>query len=176
MYAIQKTVITLLLLVCSTSFAPVSMANEDNATTAAPMKFVGSYYDLGGSLVTFHADGTMSAVNAVMFSDDPTNSFQARKVTPSRGAWQVVGNDTIRVTAIRFLTEAFGHNYEPNGVILKNSWEAVFAKPVRGKSPGYKAGTITSKIFLPDQNPITDEPVLVLEFPGGEGAIRLEVD
>ena len=176
MYAIQKTVMTLLLLACTAAFATVSVAGNDNASKAAPMNFVGTYYSLGGGLTSFHADGTMSAVASNMFSDDPTSSFQGRKTTSSRGVWRKIGNNTIRVTAIRFLTEAFGHNYDPDGVIVKTSWEAVFDKPVQGKSPGYKAGTILAEIFLPDQNPLTDVPVLTLEFPGSEGAFRLEVD
>jgi hypothetical protein len=177
MYSIQKALITLMLLVFTAAFAAGSMADYHNNSKAAPMKFVGAYYSLAGDLTTFHSDGTMSAVTSVMFSDDPiNNSFQGRKVTPSRGAWRVVGPNTIRVTGIRFLTEAFGHNYQPDGVIVKSTWEAVFDKPVRGKSPAYHVDTITSEIFLPGQNPITDEPVLVLEFPGSEGAIRIKAE
>ena len=177
MYSIQKALITLMLLVFTAAFAAGSMADNHNASKAAPMKFVGVYYSLaGGALVTFHADGTMSAVNAPMFGDDPENSFQGRKATPSRGAWRVVGPNTIRVTGVRFLTEAFGHNYQPDGVILKSTWEAVFDKPVQGRSPAYHVGITTSKIFLPDQNPLTDEPVLVLEFPGSEGSFRVEAE
>ena len=176
MYAIQKTVMTLLLLACTATFATVSVAGDDNASKAAPMKFVGVYYSSGGGLTTFHADGTMTNVTPVMFSDDPANSLQGRKATPSQGAWRVVGPNTIRVTGIRFLTEAFGHNYQPDGVIVKSTWEAVFDKPVRGRSPAYHGDIITSEIFLPEQNPLTDDPVLVLEFAGSEGAFRLEVD
>ena len=176
MYSIQKALITLMLLVFTAAFAAGSVADNHNASKAAPMKFVGTYYSLGGSLATFHADGTMSAVTSLMFSDDPANSFQGRKATPSRGAWQVVANNTIRVTGIRFLTEPFGHNYLPNGVIVKSTWEAVFDEPVQGRSPAYHVGIITSKIFLPGQNPVTDEPVLVLEFPGSEGSFRVEAE
>jgi hypothetical protein len=176
MYAIQKTLMTLLLLTFTAAFATGSMAGGGNASKAAPMKFVGNYYSLGGSLTSFHPDGTMSGVASLMFSDDPANSFQGRKATPSRGAWRVVGPNAIRVTGIRFLTEAFGHNYLPDGVIVKSTWEAVFDKPVQGRSPGYHVDTITSEIYLPDQNPLTDEPVLVLEFPGSDGAYRIEVE
>jgi hypothetical protein len=176
MYSIQKALTTLMLLVFTAAFAAGSMADNRNASKAAPMKFVGTYYSLGGGLSTFHADGTMSAVTSLMFSEDPDNSFQGRKATPSRGAWRVVGPNAIRVTAIRFLTEAFGHNYLPDGVIVKSIWEAVFDEPVQGRSPGFHVDTITSEIYLPDQNPLTDEPVLVLEFPGGDGAYRIEAE
>jgi hypothetical protein len=176
MYSIQKALITLMLLVFTAAFAAGSMADNGNASKAAPMKFVGTYYSLGGGLSTFHADGTMSSVTSLMFSDDPENSFQGRKATPSRGAWEVVADNTIRVTGIRFLTEPFGHNYLPNGVIVKSTWEAVFDEPVQGRSPAYHVDIITSKIFLSDQNPLTDEPVLVLEFPGSEGSFRVEAE
>jgi hypothetical protein len=177
MYSIQKTVMTLVLLVATAAFATVSMAGGGNASKAAPMKFVGAYYSLAGDLVTFHSDGTMSAVASVMFSDDPNTNFQGRKVTPSRGAWRVVGPNTIRVTGIRFSTEPFGHNYQPDGVIVKSTWEAVFDKPVQGRSPAYHVDTITSEVFLPGQNPVTDEPLLVLEFQASsEGAIRIEAE
>ncbi len=88
----------------------------------------------------------------------------------------MVGPNTIRVTGIRFLTEALGHNYQPDGVIIKSTWDAVFDKPVKGRGPGYQVDTITSEAFLPDQNPMTDEPVLVLEFPGSAGTIRVQAE
>jgi hypothetical protein len=177
MYSIQKALSSLMLLVFTAAFATGSVASDPNESNAAPMKFVGTYYGPAGDLIDIDSDGTMSAVASIMFSDDPTNRFGGRKATPSRGAWQVVADNTIRVTGIRFLTEPFGHNYLPNGVIVKSTWEAVFDEPVQGRSPAYHVDIITSKIFLSDQNPLTDEPVLVMEFPGGsEGAIRIEAE
>jgi hypothetical protein len=176
MYAIQKTVMTLLLLVATAAFATVSVADGGSASKAAPMKFVGTYYGLSGSVVSFHSDGTMSSVGAAMFSDNPTTVYGGRKVTPHQGVWRVVGDNTIRQTNMFFLTEAFGHNYEPDGVIVKQTWEAVFDKSVQGRSPGYHIDAVTTEIFLPDQNPITDEPLQVIETPFDGRGLRLEVE
>ena len=174
MYVNQKTAMTLLLLACAAAFAPVSMAG--NASKAAPMKFVGTYYGSSGTVTSFHSDGTMSIVVADMFSDDPASKYEGRKATPGRGAWRVTGANTIRQTNIIFVTEAFGHNFQPGGAILKTTWDAVFDEPVRGRSPGYTLDKTTVEIFLPGQNPITDVPVLVRETPFAGRGIRLEVE
>jgi hypothetical protein len=176
MYAIQKTVMTLLLLVATAAFATGSMADGHNASKAAPMKFVGTYFGLYGATITFNADGTMSAVEAGMFSDDPATSFQGRKLVPSKGVWRAVGDNTIRVTAIRFTTEPFGHNYEPGGLIMKSTWEAVFDKPVQGRCPGYTVSLVVSEFFLPGQNPLADVPLLTVETPAELVAVRMEVE
>ena len=175
MYAIQKAAMAFVMLVFTATIAPTSTAGDGNNSKPAPMKFVGTYYGLSGAgaLVTLHSDGTMSAVSSDMFSDDLSNSFQGRKATPSRGVWQVIGENTVRVTAIRFLTEASGHNFVPDGVIMKNSWEAVFDKPVHGRSPGYTSGDVSSKFYLPGANPFSDEPVFELVTPFDGVAVRL---
>jgi hypothetical protein len=176
MYSIQKALITLMLLVFTAAFATGSMADDPNDSAAAPMKFVGTYYSLAGAVTTVHSDGTLSNVHSNMFSDSPDTAFGGRKITGAKGVWRVVGPNTIRQTYLRFATEAFGHNYQPDGVILKVSWEAVFDKPVQGRSPGYHIDTITTEVFFPVQNPITDDPVLVIETPFDKRAIRLEVE
>jgi len=178
MYAIQKTVMTLLLLVATAAFATGSMANGDNASKAAPMKFVGTFYTLGEdeAITSYHSDGTMSNVASENFSDDAASIFEGRKATGAHGVWRVVGDNTIRVTTIRFLTETFGHNFKPDGIILKTTWEAVFDEPVQGRSPGMYVETIYAELFLPGQNPITDEPLRRIELPFGQRAVRLEVE
>lgn len=176
MYAIQKTLITITLLVFAAAFATVSMAGGGNASKAAPMKFVGTYYGLSGSIVSFHSDGTVSSVGANMFTDDPASVYGGRKVTPHQGVWRVVGHNTIRQTNLFFLSGAFTHNFKPDGVIVKQTWEAVFDKSVQGRSPGYHIDTVKTEIFLPDQNPITDEPLQVLETPFDGRGLRLVVE
>ena len=77
---------------------------------------------------------------------------------------------------MRFLTEAFGHNYLPNGVIAKTSFTAVFQNPVQGKSPGYTVDLLEIDIFLPGQNPTTDTPVSEINIPFDGAGFRLHVE
>lgn len=166
----KKYLITALTLLCVIS-VPIVADSNHKWSRAAPMKYVGTYFSNEGS-VTFHSDGTMSNVTAEMFSDDPNNQTAGRKETPRRGVWRKVGRNKFQVTMISYVTEIVGHNYRPDGFILKVKWLAVFDRPVKGVSPGYTAVNIVAEGFLPDQNPLTDEPRFVLPQPD-RGAYRL---
>ena len=176
MYTMQKTLITLMLLVFTAAFAAAPMADNGNSSRATPMKFVGTFYGEGSRVITYHSDGTVSLVNADMFSDDPNLETGGRRSTPFLGVWQKVDDDTIKATTLSFLTEIAGHNYDPDGVIVKTSWLARYDDPVNGVSPGYTTvGDGLVEVFLPDQNPTSDEPILVVTVPPGRGD-RLNVD
>ena len=157
-------VIALVLLLCATALTTISVAADGNA---APNKYVGTYYGADPTTIaTFHSDGTYFEVFSTMFNDDP-NVNQGTKTTPSQGVWRVVDKNRVRVTSLFFTTEPFGHNYRPGGFIGKLVLEAVFDKPVEGKSPAFTTTNKSLEIFLPDQNPLTDDPIALL--PVAEG-------
>jgi hypothetical protein len=166
MYTMQKT---LMLLVFAAAFATAPMATADNSSQAAPSKFVGTFYVESGGVTTIHSDGTVSVVLADMFN------AADRRATPSQGVWRKVGHNKIQVTTIAFITEAFGDNYRPNGFTVKSTWLSTFDDPVQGVSPGYNTVFIAVELFLPDQNPITDDPVAVVARPDTRG-YRLTVE
>ena len=126
------------------------------------MKILGTFYGERSRVITYHSDGTMTLVSADMFSDDPELVTAGRRSTPFLGVWRKVGENKIQVTSLSFVTEAFGHNYHPDGFILKTVWVAVFDEPVNGVSPGYMAVNTVAEVFLPDQNPTSDDPISVL--------------
>lgn len=172
MYAIQKTVMTLLLLVATAALATASMAENHNASKAAPSKFVGTFYSDGitGAMVTVHSDGTMEHIYTDMFARGN------RRVTPALGVWRQSGDNEIKVTWVRFATELFGDNFSPNGLISKLSYRMVYDELVRGKFAGYSVSSVLIEQFLPGQNPVTDEPILSLEVPASSTGFRLEVE
>ena len=139
------------------------------------MKYVGTYYSDNGQMVTLHSDGTQTTLSASMFSDDPTVRG-GRRTTIAQGVWRKVGKNEIQITNIRFYTESFGHNYQPNGVILKATFVAVFDKLVQGQFPGFTVGNVLIELFQPDQNPVTDEPVGEVTLTDGYRAYRLETE
>ena len=168
MYAIQKTLITIMLLVFTAAFATAQMADNGNSSRATPMKFVGTFYAENSRIVTYHSDGTVTLVNANMFSDDPNLETAGRRSTPFLGVWQKVGENTIQATTLSFATEIAGHNYDPDGFIVKTKWLAIHDDLVNGLSPGYNGvGDALVEIFLPNQNPIFDEPIAVITLPPG---------
>ena len=173
MYTMQKTLITLMLLVFTAAFATAPMAGNGNSSRATPMKFVGTFYAPAGRTISYHSDGTLSVVNATMFNGDA--ELADRRATPLLGVWRKVDDNKIQATALSFTTEAFGNNYRPDGFILKSTWLATYDEPVQGVSPGYNTGDIVTEVFFPDQNPITDDPILVNVLPGGR-ADRLNVE
>lgn len=164
----RKTFTALMLLAITTAFSTISIA-DGNSSRAAPSKFVGTFYGGKGKTITHHADGTMSLVDANMFSDDPVLATGGRRSTPFQGVWRKVGKNSIQVTSLSFVTEIAGHRYLPDGFIVKVSWLATFDDPVKGISPGYTSTNVVSEIFYPTQNPITDDPILIVDQPDGRG-------
>ena len=172
MQANSKTVIALILLAATAVFSTASISTNygGKPSQATPIKFVGTFYAEGGRVVSYHSDGTLTLVNADMFSDDPTLVTGGRKTTPFLGIWRKVGARKIQAMSLDFATEAFGHNYGDAGFILKTTWTAIFDKPVNGVSPGYTTvGDTVVEVFLPDQNPTSDVPVSVITVPAGRG-------
>lgn len=108
-----------------------------------------------------------------MFSDDLNGDYMGRRETPRQGVWRKVGDNKLRITQLAFLTGVQSHDYSPDGVIMKISWLMVFDKLAKGVSMSYTASKILIEIFLPNQNPTTDEPVQVFEAPGGGKGYRL---
>jgi hypothetical protein len=176
MYAIQKTLITLMLLVFTAAFATAPMAENGNSSRATPMKFVGTFYGEDSRIVSYHSDGTLSLVNANMFSDDPNSVTAGRRSTPQLGVWRKVDKNTIKATSLSFIMEIGSHNYDPSGLIVKTTWLAIFDDRVNGVFSGNTAVNITAEIFLPSQNPTSDdEPVAVVTLPDSRG-YRLTVE
>ena len=165
MRVIGKTLSTIMLLVVTAAFATAPMAEDGNSSKASPQKFVGTFYGENGRTISYHSDGTMSLVDANMFSDDPNLLTAGRRTTPFLGVWKKVGPNTIRVTSLNFATEIAGHDYIPAGFTLKTSWTAVYDAPVEGLSPGYTATEVMVEAFLVGTNPITDGSVAVLALP-----------
>jgi hypothetical protein len=176
MYAIQKTLITLMLLVFTAAFATAPMAGNGHSSRATPMKFVGTFYAEDGRVITYHSGGTVSLVNANMFSDDPNLETAGRRSTPALGVWKKVGKNTIQATTLSFATEIAGYNYDPDGFIIKSTWLAIYDDKVNGVSPGYNVvGDILVEIFSPSQNPTSDEPIVVITLLSGR-ADRLNLE
>jgi hypothetical protein len=173
MYAIKRLSQTAALLVIAVLFTTAPVALGDNSSRATPMKFVGTFYGLEGRVVTYGADGTVSLVNANMFSDDPNLLTAGRRTTPFLGVWRKVGNDTIEATTLSFMTEVAGFDYEDDGFIIKTTWQAKYDDPVNGVSPGYTGlGDIVVEGFTPGQNPVSDTPLFVITLPPAN-AVRL---
>lgn len=166
MHTMQKTLITLMLLVFTAAFATAPMAGNQT-----PKKFVGTYFTEGGDsdqMVTLHSDGTQTTVRAVMFG-------ASGRVTPGMGVWRKLDKNRVVITNVRFQTSADGSTYEPGGFASKTTFIGVFDDAVKGKSPGFNVvDGFLIEIFTPDQNPITDEPVAAFTVPGGYRASRLE--
>jgi hypothetical protein len=160
-----KTLPKIMLLLFSVAFATAPMASDGNSSKASPQKFVGTFYGESSRTITYHSDGTMSLVDANMFSDDPNLLTAGRRTTPFQGVWKKVGHNSIRVTTLNFATEIAGHNYISDGFTLKTSWTAVYDAPVNGSSPGYTATEVTVEGFAVGANPITGESVFVLSLP-----------
>jgi hypothetical protein len=157
-----KTLIAIVLLAFTANLALAPTAMGDNSSRAAPAKFVGTFYGENDRIITYHSDGTVSLVDSQMFSDDVTNTAGGRKTTPFLGVWKKVGDNMIQVTTLSFATEPTGHNYLPGGLTFKTKWRAIFDEAVNGVSPGYLAVDIVAEVFLPGQNPISDEPFAVV--------------
>jgi hypothetical protein len=87
----------------------------------------------------------------------------------------VINDRVIEVTAIFFLTEQFGDNYDPNGMIVKVKYRARFERKVNGVSPGYTTYNGVAQVFTADQNPLSDTPVAVVELESTT-ASRLQAD
>ena len=163
MYTMQKTLITLVLLVFTAAFATAPMA--DNSSRAAPSKFVGTFYGEAGRVTTIHSDGTVSLVFSDMFNGAPDTGLADRRTTPLLGVWRKVDANKIQVTTLSFTTELFGDNYNPDGFILQAKWLSIYDDPVQGVSPSYNSVNVVAEVFFPDQNPITDDPIAVLAQP-----------
>ena len=168
MQANHKTVIALILLAATAVFSTASISTNygGKSSKATPIKFVGTYYGVDDRVYSFHSGGTLTLVGANMFTDDPGQLTEGRKSTPFLGIWRKVGANKIEAVSLSFLTEAFGHNYGDAGLIAKTTWVAIFDKPVNGVSPGYTSFDVVVEVFLPDQNPLTDDPLLEFTLPG----------
>ena len=118
-------------------------------------------------MVAIRSDGTMEHVVADMFSRDD------RRVGPALGVWGRSGKNEIKVTWVRFATEQYGDNFYPNGQTTRMSYKMLFDKPVRGRSNSYKVNGVLIELFSADQNPVTDEPMLSLEWPSSSTGYRL---
>lgn len=177
MQANRKALITLILLAAAAAFSTASISTNygGKPSQASPAKFVGTFYDENGRIVTYNADGTVSLVVADMFTDDINTSTGGRKLTPALGVWRKVDSNKIQVTTLAFATEQFGHNYNPNGFIFKTNWLAIFDDPVKGQSVGYTAVNIVVEGFLPDQNPMSDEPVFTIMIADSK-SVRLHAE
>jgi hypothetical protein len=111
-----------------------------------------------------------------MFSDDPNLETAGRRSTPALGVWKKVGKNTIQATTLSFATEIAGHDYDPDGFIIKSTWLAIYDDKVNGVSPGYNVvGDILVEIFSPSQNPTSDEPIVVITLLSGR-ADRLNLE
>jgi hypothetical protein len=133
---------------------------EKESSSAHFFKVVGTYFSENGGTTTFQPLGTFSWVVGE-FAE--TSDF--RRVTPSQGAWRKVGKKTFKVTTIFFLTEQYGDEYKPSGLIVKVRFLAEFDDPVNGKFPGYRSFNGVAEAFLTTQNPTSDEPYAVTELP-----------
>ena len=169
MLASRTAVLTLVLLAATAIFSTASISKNygEKSSQAAPAKFDGTYYTIleegvVGGVVTFHSDGTVSSLVADMFSNDPAGQRQGSRSTPSQGLWRKVGNNEIKITTTFFFTEQFGDNYNPGGFVVNVQYLAVFDDPIKGVSPGYTSYNGVAELFLPNQNPNTDTPVLVV--------------
>ena len=183
MFTNRKTFITVVLLAFIASFATARMANADNYfefnrsfLTKFPessMKFVGTYYSTtgGGGVLTFHADGTMEHMTSNMFAHD-----NGRRSTTGRGVWLQSGWSEIRVSFIRFTTMPHGETHNPGGLVEKHTYSIVFHELVDGRYMRYSVGTGLGEYFLPGQNPVTDDPVLMQEWESNSEGYRLELD
>jgi hypothetical protein len=170
-------VLVLVLLALTSAFSTAALADEKRSS-ATPSKFVGTYAYRNqegniSDITTLHKDGTSSTVSAIMYSDDLNGPFMGRRVTPRQGVWRVVGKNKVRNTQLAFLTGVQSHDYLPDGVIMKISWLMNFDAPVKGELMGYTVNEIRYEIFLPSQNPTTDEPVQLNEFETDGRAYRL---
>jgi hypothetical protein len=180
MSANRKTVVALVLLAITAAFSTASISTNygNDPAKVSPVSFVGTYYTSRdeatiGGMTTFHSDGTVSGVTADMFSfaDEQGN----RRTTPLLGVWRKTGHHKIQVTSTFFMTEEFGDNYNPGGLVVRISYLAVFDKTVKGLARGYEVRNLVAEAFLPTQNPNTDTPVAVIELAGGGGfRIRAE--
>lgn len=172
----RKTMAAVLLMAVTAclSLAAAVGDNEAFRQKAEYMKYVGTYYDDVGDLINIHADGTVTVVYGNMFTEPGVGG---RRVTPALGVWRKVGKHQLQVTSMRFMTDAEGNNYRPDGLIQKITVLAVFDEPVRGQSPGYtiEMGGVMVEFFRPDQNPMTDEPIGVIASTGdGSRGYRLD--
>ena len=162
-----RTATAIVLLAATAAFPIASAANGGFHSRAASNKFVGTFFGTTQNvMISLHSDRTVDAVYANMFNftgDSPS------KATPGKGVWRKVGRNSIRITYIFFATEAFGDNYLPNGVALRVTLLASFDAPVNGKSPGYTTSETEVALFSAGQNPTTDAPFLVVDFPDGSG-------
>ena len=165
----QKTIIALMLLAVTAAFSTASISTNygGKPSKATPIKFAGTFYGDNSRIINYNADGTATLVIADMFTDDINTPSAARKTTPMLGVWRKVDANKIQVTMLSFATEQFGHNFNANGYVFKTSWLAIFDDPVHGVSPGYTAVNIVVEGYLPDQNPLTDDPAFVLPLPDG---------
>ncbi|MEH6617658.1 MAG: hypothetical protein V7699_07445 [Porticoccus sp.] len=177
MFANRKTIIALLLLAVTAALSTASISTNygEKSSQAAPALFQGTYYTVNdgtiGGTITFHSDGTVSSIVADMFGFAEGRQF--RRSTPSQGVWRKVNNNSIQVTTTVFFTEQNGDHYDPDGLIVKVKFLAVFDDPVKGITPGYKSRNLVAEVFVSSQNPNTDTPVSIIELFGNEG-FRLE--
>lgn len=178
MYTIWKNVAATALVVFTWAFASNSIASghlsgpfpDEKPSSATPSMFVGTFYTDGGAMVTIHSDGTMEHIVDNMFARGD------RGVTPALGVWLQSGGNEIKVTWLRFATEEFGDNFSPNGLISRVSYNMVFSDREQGKFTRYSVDEVLIEQFLPDQNPVTDEPSSSLEAPSNSTGYRLEVE
>lgn len=177
MLANRKTITAITLMVVAAFFSIAAAVGDNDVfrSKAKYMKYVGTYYTDNGQMVTLHSDGTQITVQAGMFSEDSSLGGMRRR-TPALGVWRKVGENEIQITNIRFYTDSLGSNYQPDGLIFKATFVAVFDKPVRGQSLGFTVGSVLGEFFKPDQNPVTDEPVGVFTLTDGYEAYRLETE
>jgi hypothetical protein len=162
-----RTVTAIVLLAATAAFPIASAADDEGHSEAASNKFVGTFFGTTqNAMLSFHSDRTVNVEYANMYNF--TGDSQSRS-TPGLGVWRKVDSNSIRITYVFFLTEAFGDNYLPNGVILRVTLLALFDDPVNGKSPGYTTSETEVAVFSAGQNPTTDAPFLVVEFPDGSG-------
>ena len=170
MLTFLKRSAALMLLTCAAVMSTSAVADGygHGKFNATPNKYVGTYYGANpATLNTLHSDGTYSEVFSDMFTEDPNTTQMGAKTTPSHGSWRRIGPNRVRTTSLFFATEPLGHNYRPGGFIGKITSELVFDKPVKGKSPGYNSMNTIVEIFFPDQDPLSDEPIVVIPIEGG---------
>ncbi len=176
MLANRKTITAITLMVVAAFFSTAAAVGDNDVfrSKAKYMKYVGTYYTDSGQTVTIHSDGTETTVQASMYSR--TDLGGERRTTPAQGVWRKVGKNEIEITNIRFITDTLGSEYQPDGLIQKSTFVAVFDEPVRGQSLAFTVDGFLIEFFESDQNPITDEPTGVVAATTGYRAYRLEVE
>ena len=167
----REAITLVLLFALAVVFSTTSLADSSIAFRgkAQNMKFVGTYYDVTGRTVIIHSDGTTTTTRGDMF-----NHPEGRRQTPGLGVWRKVGKNEIKTTTIFFWSEEFGDTWSTNGLTAKITYTLILDDAVNGVSPGWTAIDGMAEIFLPDQNPILDDPIAVAPA-ADKRAYRLEV-